>query len=73
MKSYTPQEVADRLGLSIFTIRRYIRAGQIRAEGGDGQIRSEEIQRFMQDRELPAFPPAGAAAKGLGKPQSRLE
>lgn len=50
----TTQEVADRLGVSVFTIRRYIRAGKLRAVKLDGVYRlgREELAEFLKSREI---------------------
>jgi excisionase family DNA binding protein len=59
MSSYlTTQEVADRLGISVFTIRRYIRAGKLRAVKLDGVYRlsREELAEFLKSREIGGTP-----------------
>jgi excisionase family DNA binding protein len=52
------QEVADRLGVSVFTIRRYIRAGKLRAIKLDGVYRlgREDLVEFLRSREISAEP-----------------
>ena len=44
------QEVADRLGVSVFTIRRYIRAGKLRAIKLDGVYRlgRDDLVEFLK-------------------------
>lgn len=62
MSTYlTTQEVADRLGVSVFTIRRYIRAGQLRAIKLEGvyRIGREDMAEFLKAREIGGV--AGAA------------
>ena len=51
---FTTQEVADRLGVSVFTIRRYIRAGKLRAVKLDGvyRVQREELASFLREREI---------------------
>jgi excisionase family DNA binding protein len=48
------QEVADRLGVSVFTIRRYIRAGKLRAVKLDGVYRlsRDDLAEFLKSREI---------------------
>lgn len=64
MSTYlSTQEVADRLGISVFTIRRYIRAGKLRAVKLDGVYRlsRDELAEFLKSREIGSFPaPNGA-------------
>ena len=57
------QEVADRLGVSVFTIRRYIRAGKLRAVKLDGAYRlsRDDLADFLKSRAIGGPPvPAGA-------------
>ena len=61
------QEVADRLGVSVFTIRRYIRAGKLRAIKLDGVYRlsREDLGEFLKSREIgpePGLPAPGDIA-----------
>ena len=59
------QEVADRLGVSVFTIRRYIRAGKLKAVRLDAGFRvsREDIAEFLRAHEITAEPdPDGPAA-----------
>ncbi len=61
------QEVADRLGVSVFTIRRYIRAGKLRAIKLEGVYRlsREDLSEFLRSREIgpePGLPAPGDAA-----------
>ncbi len=62
MDEYIPvQELADRLGLSIFTVRRMIRAGEIAVDRGrPDAVKRSDLQDFLRDRELPAWPAAVA-------------
>lgn len=60
------QEVADRLGVSVFTIRRYIRAGKLRAIKLDGVYRlgRDDLVEFLKSREISAEP----GLSGLSEP-----
>ncbi len=62
MDEYIPlQELADRLGLSIFTVRRMIREGEIAVDRGrPDAVKRSDLQAFLRDRELPTWPVAGA-------------
>jgi excisionase family DNA binding protein len=52
------QELADRLGVSVFTIRRYIRAGKLPAVKLDGvyRVSREDIAEFLKSREIGHVP-----------------
>jgi excisionase family DNA binding protein len=55
MSNYlTTQEVADRLGVSVFTIRRYVRSGKLKAVRLEGAYRvsREDLREFLQEREI---------------------
>jgi len=49
---YSTQDVADRLGVSIFTIRRYIQSGKLEAVKLDGGYRVSRtaLDRFLSER-----------------------
>lgn len=68
---YSTQEVADRLGVSVFTIRRYIRAGKLRAVKLDGvyRVQREELASFLREREIgePADPTTDPTSTGDGE------
>lgn len=75
----TVQDVADRLGVSVFTIRRYIRAGKLRAVRLDAayRISREDIREFLKSREIPSAiraghesgpSSAGAPTRASGRP-----
>ena len=55
---YSPQEVADRLGVSVYTIRRYIRAGKLRAVKLEGAYRvsRDDLADFLHDRRIGGVP-----------------
>jgi len=65
---FTTQEVADRLGVSVFTIRRYIRAGKLPAVQLDGAYRvsRQDIATFLKSREI-----GHGADAGGSKPEER--
>ncbi|MCB0215718.1 MAG: helix-turn-helix domain-containing protein [Chloroflexi bacterium] len=68
MSTISAQELADRLGISIFTVRRYVRTGRLVAQQDqdDLRIRREDLAGFLESREIPVFPPTGAApTRGL--------
>lgn len=46
---YTAQDLADKLGVNIMTIYRYIKAGKLKAYkiGKEFRIDRGELQRFM--------------------------
>jgi excisionase family DNA binding protein len=66
------QEVADRLGVSVFTIRRYIRAGKLKAVRLDAgyRVSRESIAEFLRAHEM-AAPPELAGLPG--PPSARPE
>jgi excisionase family DNA binding protein len=51
---YSTQEVADRLGVSVFTIRRYVRSGLLRSVRLEGSYRvsRHDLQAFLSQREI---------------------
>lgn len=71
---YSTQEVADRLGVSVFTIRRYIRAGKLRAVKLEGvyRVRRQDLAAFLREREIGdpsdpgSDPGSGAPSDGSG-------
>ncbi len=60
---YSPQEVADRLGVSVYTIRRYIRAGKLRAVKLEGSYRvgRDDLAEFLRARRIGDAPPSDGA------------
>lgn len=66
---YSTQEVADRLGVSVFTIRRYIRAGKLRAVKLEGvyRVRRRDLAAFLREREI-GDPPDLASDAGADSP-----
>lgn len=60
---YSTQDVADRLGVSIFTIRRYIQSGKLEAvklEGGY-RVHRAALDAFLAERSTSATGVAAAA------------
>jgi excisionase family DNA binding protein len=75
---YTTQEVADRLGVSVFTIRRYVRAGLLRSVRLEGSYRiaRADLQAFLSRREIgPAFPDeaSGSSSTSATSPEDPNE
>ena len=54
MALLTMQEVANRLKVSVWTVRRYIRDGKLKAiKLNRGlRVREEDLERFLQEREI---------------------
>lgn len=54
MDYYTPQQVAEKLQLTVRTIWSYIRSGKLPASklGRDYRISEEQLDRFMKAQEL---------------------
>ncbi len=62
---YSTQDVADRLGVSIFTIRRYIQSGKLEAvklEGGY-RIHRAALDAFLAARSTAAAPAEPASVQ----------
>jgi excisionase family DNA binding protein len=59
---FTTQEVADRLGVSVFTIRRYVRSGKLKAVRLEGayRVRREDLGDFLRKREIGSEPDSDA-------------
>ncbi len=49
---YSPQEIADLLGLKVDTIREYIRKKELIAYrfGRDYRVKKEDYEKFLQER-----------------------
>lgn len=54
MDYYTPQQVADKLQLTVRTIWAYIRSGKLPASklGREYRISEEQLDRFMKSLEV---------------------
>lgn len=52
-ESFSPKEVAARLGISVDSVRRLVKAGQLRAMrvGRVLRIRESAIEQFMEEAE----------------------
>ena len=50
----TTEDIAEQLQISVFTVRRYIRSGKLRAVKLEGsyRIRRSEFERFLKAREI---------------------
>lgn len=61
---YSTQDVADRLGVSIFTIRRYIQSGKLDAVKLDGGYRVSRtaLDHFLAERATGAPAPTDRTA-----------
>jgi excisionase family DNA binding protein len=60
----SPQEAGDRLGVSVYTVRRWIQEGRIPAykPGKEYRIRDSDLEEFLQTREVR---PKGRASSPL--------
>ena len=50
----TTEEIARQLNISVFTVRRYIRTGKLKAvklEGGY-RVRRQDFEQFLREREF---------------------
>lgn len=63
---YSTQDVADRLGVSIFTIRRYIQSGKLDAVKLEGGYR---VSRTALDHFLAERATSGLSAEGGVDPE----
>ncbi|MCA9674189.1 MAG: helix-turn-helix domain-containing protein, partial [Myxococcales bacterium] len=60
MRMLSPRELADALGVSESSLKRWVDAGRIRAartEGGHRRIRLSEAVRFIRDSGTPIVRP----------------
>ncbi len=50
----SPEEVGERLGVSVYTVRRWIKAGQLRAfrPGKEYRIQESDLEEFLRAREV---------------------
>jgi excisionase family DNA binding protein len=50
----SPQEAGERLGVSVYTVRRWVQAGRLRAfkPGKEYRIRESDLEEFLQAREV---------------------
>ncbi len=72
---YSTQEVADRLGVSVFTIRRYVRSGLLRSVRLEGSYRisRSELQTFLSQREIGPDLDDESAARGPSSSAASLD
>jgi excisionase family DNA binding protein len=54
----TTEDIAEQLQISVYTVRRYIRSGKLRAVKLEGsyRIRRTEFERFLKQREIGELP-----------------
>ncbi|MFN8471802.1 MAG: helix-turn-helix domain-containing protein [Anaerolineae bacterium] len=54
----TTEDIAEQLQISVYTVRRYIRSGKLRAVKLEGsyRIRRSEFERFLRAREIGEIP-----------------
>jgi|LFRM01.1.fsa_nt_gb excisionase family DNA binding protein len=54
MDYYTPEQVAEKLQISVRTVWKYIREGHMPASkiGRGYRISEEQLERFMQSQEI---------------------
>jgi excisionase family DNA binding protein len=50
----SPEEVGDRLGVSVYTVRRWIKTGQLRAfkPGKEYRVQASDLEEFLRAREV---------------------
>jgi excisionase family DNA binding protein len=50
----SPEEVGDRLGVSVYTVRRWVKTGQLRAfkPGKEYRVRESDLEEFLAAREV---------------------
>ena len=50
----SPEEVGDRLGISVYTVRRWIKTGQLRAfrPGKEYRVQESDLEEFLRAREV---------------------
>ena len=72
---YTLADVARHLGVSVQTIKRFIRVGRLRAVrfGRTPRVTEEELRRFLKEGTEPAKPPAAVSKGPAGVGQSELD
>lgn len=51
---YTAQELADKLGVNVMTIYRYIKAGKLNAYkiGKEFRIEKKEFEKFLENSQI---------------------
>ena len=59
------QEAADHLGVSVYTVRRWIKEGKLRAfkPGKEYRIRESDFEEFLRDREVRPKAPRRSASE----------
>jgi excisionase family DNA binding protein len=64
----SPQEVGDRIGVSVYTVRRWIHEGRLQAlkPGKEYRVRESDLEEFLRAREVhPKVPPRSPAEPSL--------
>jgi excisionase family DNA binding protein len=67
-RAYTSGEAAQLCGLSLSTVKRWIRRGALRAyrtPGGDLRIPAEQLHDFMREYDIPLAPEADESPRVL--------
>jgi excisionase family DNA binding protein len=75
----SPEEVGDRLGVSVYTVRRWIKTGQLRAfrPGKEYRIQESDLGEFLRAREVrpkvPGRSPSEPSFNDVLAEEERLE
>lgn len=50
----TTEDIAEQLHISVYTVRRYIRSGKLKAVKLEGayRVRREDFEQFLREREI---------------------
>lgn len=50
----TTEDIAEQLHISVYTVRRYIRSGKLKAVKLEGayRIRRQDFEQFLKEREI---------------------
>lgn len=69
----TINDVADRLSVSAWTVRRLIEDGSIRASKIRGQLRfrEEDVELYINQQIVTPWPPAASARAAKNQPKRR--
>jgi excisionase family DNA binding protein len=61
----SPDVVGERLGVSVYTVRRWVKTGQLRAfkPGKEYRIREADLEHFLRAREVKGPDPAAWGAQ----------
>jgi len=63
----SPQEAGDRLGVSVYTVRRWIKEGKLRAfrPGKEYRVRVADLEEFFRTREVHPKAPSRTSPEAL--------